>query len=486
MDGGLLGRRFGALEGQAAADLLGMAGKRDSMVRGSTGDIYEDPSGTSVESVVVTLTRVGRNTGNGPTSSPTNPTPAARDQWAVIVAQLDVGKTFLEVAEPSLASYDDAYLMGSTGLLTARAHGSIDVPFRDLADEPAVATALRDGDGVQLAKDPLGQAERLIASAQIGVAGSIFAFTPRPGGRSTFRGITGARPEVLIVRNTTAANAALESVLGQLAAARYIFLIVVAIGAVLLARTAAANVRQRRALAIASQHKSQFLAHMSHELRTPLNSIIGFSDVLLDDLAGPLNAKQREYLGDVSSSGRHLLAVINDILDLSKVEAGRMELNVAEFDLRGAISTVHRSVAPLATAKRQQMLLVMDDAVGSARLDEARVRQVLLNILSNAVKYTPEGGAITTRVSARDGQISIDVTDSGVGISPADHERVFEDFERVTGGYERGQEGTGLGLALARRFVRLMQGDLTVRSERGQGSTFTIRIPSEVEERQLT
>jgi signal transduction histidine kinase len=270
--------------------------------------------------------------------------------------------------------------------------------------------------------------------------------------------------------------------LGRLS--RSVLVVLLLLGAGLLARATGELVRNRRALASANieldkatRAKSAFLASMSHELRTPLNSIIGFSEVLLDRMAGALNPKQEDYVRDIHSSGRHQLALVNDILDLSKVEAGKMELHLSEFDLREAVTSVHRSVLPLGEAKRQQMPLVIDDQVGTAWLDEARVRQVLLNLLSNGVKYTPHGGRVTTHVRSRDGQIEIDVSDTGVGIKPEDQERVFEEFERVGSGYALDQQGTGLGLALARRFVRLMGGEIGLVSRPGQGSTFTVRLP---------
>ena len=216
---------------------------------------------------------------------------------------------------------------------------------------------------------------------------------------------------------------------------------------------------------------------MSHELRTPLNSINGFSDVLLTGIAGTLSDKQREYLSDIRGSGEHLLRLVNDILDLSKVEAGRMELQPSEFDLRETLESVHRTVAPLAHEKSQTLRLA-DDAGGIVRLDEGRFRQVLLNVLSNAVKYTPDGGSITTTVARHDGRVVIAVRDSGVGIAPSDQARVFDDFARVESGYSRSQQGTGLGLALARRLVRLMGGDITLESAPAQGSTFTISLPA--------
>src|SRR5207253_6643017 len=169
--------------------------------------------------------------------------------------------------------------------------------------------------------------------------------------------------------------------------------------------------------------------------------------------------------------------LVNDILDLSKVEAGKMELQPRDVDLRETLETVHRAVAPLA-AQKSQTLQLGGDIGGVVHLDEGRFRQVLLNVLSNAVKYTPDGGSITTTVARHDGRVEIAVRDSGVGIAPSDQARVFDDFARVESGYSRSQQGTGLGLALARRLVRLMGGDITLESAPAQGSTFTISLPA--------
>jgi signal transduction histidine kinase len=216
---------------------------------------------------------------------------------------------------------------------------------------------------------------------------------------------------------------------------------------------------------------------MSHELRTPLNSINGFSDVLLTGIGGVLTEKQREYVTDIRGSGEHLLGLVNDVLDLSRVEAGKMDLHPTEFDLRDAIEGVHRVVAPLAQQKQQVLELDVGD-VGTVRLDQARLRQVLLNVLSNAVKYTPDGGSVATAAHRRDRSIDITVRDSGIGIAAQDQATVFDDFKRIDSTYVRTQQGTGLGLSLARRLVRLMGGDITLDSEPGRGSTFTITIPA--------
>jgi signal transduction histidine kinase len=229
-------------------------------------------------------------------------------------------------------------------------------------------------------------------------------------------------------------------------------------------------------LEAASRHKSEFLANMSHELRTPLNAIIGFSEVLSDRMFGELNEKQEEYLQDIHVSGQHLLSLINDILDLSKIEAGRMELELTDFDLASPIQNA--LVLVRERAGRQGIALggTIDVNLGTIRADERKVKQVLLNLLSNALKFTPEGGRIDVRAAVNDGMAEISVTDTGVGIAPEDQTVIFEEFRQV-GTADKKVEGTGLGLALSRKFIELHGGRIWVESRVGQGSTFTFTLP---------
>jgi signal transduction histidine kinase len=231
-----------------------------------------------------------------------------------------------------------------------------------------------------------------------------------------------------------------------------------------------------RQLEIASQHKSEFLANMSHELRTPLNAIIGFSEVLSERMFGEVNEKQAEYLGDILESGRHLLSLINDILDLSKIEAGRMELEPSEFDLPSAIDNALTLVRERAQRRMIALGRTVDEGLGTIRGDERKVKQVLLNLLSNALKFTPEGGHVDVRAEVRDGVAEISVHDTGVGIAPEDQEAVFEEFRQV-GTASKKTEGTGLGLAISRKFVELHGGRMWVTSQVGTGSTFTFTLP---------
>jgi two-component system, NtrC family, sensor kinase len=231
-----------------------------------------------------------------------------------------------------------------------------------------------------------------------------------------------------------------------------------------------------RQLEAASRHKSEFLANMSHELRTPLNAIIGFSEVLVDRMFGELNEKQDEYLKDIYASGQHLLSLINDILDLSKIEAGRMELEATDFDLPSAIDNALTLVRERASRRGITLGHTIDEQLGTLRGDERKVKQVLLNLLSNALKFTPEGGRIDVSARVHDEVAEIAVTDTGVGIAPEDQEAVFEEFRQV-GTADKKVEGTGLGLALSRKFIELHGGRIWVQSQAGHGSTFTFTLP---------
>ena len=230
-------------------------------------------------------------------------------------------------------------------------------------------------------------------------------------------------------------------------------------------------------LEAASRHKSEFLANMSHELRTPLNAIIGFSEVLLERMFGELNPKQEEYLQDIMTSGRHLLSLINDILDLSKIEAGRMELEPSAFDLPAALEGCLTLLRERATRHGITLGLTVDEHLGQIVADERKVRQVVLNLLSNAVKFTPQGGRVAINAVRADGATEISVSDTGIGIAAEDQDLIFEEFRQAGGDYTRKREGTGLGLALARKFVELHGGRIWVKSEMGKGSTFTFALP---------
>ena len=232
-----------------------------------------------------------------------------------------------------------------------------------------------------------------------------------------------------------------------------------------------------RQIEAANRHKSEFLANMSHELRTPLNAIIGFSEVLGERMFGELNEKQAEYTEDILSSGRHLLSLINEILDLSKVEAGRMELELATFDLPLAIDNARTFVRERATKHGINLDVTVDERLGDFVGDERKIKQILLNLLSNAVKFTPEGGRIGIKARQADGSVEISVSDTGIGIAPEDQARIFEEFRQVGSDYAHKVEGTGLGLTLAKKFVELHGGKIWVESEVGKGSRFIFTLP---------
>jgi signal transduction histidine kinase len=225
----------------------------------------------------------------------------------------------------------------------------------------------------------------------------------------------------------------------------------------------------------ASRHKSEFLANMSHELRTPLNAVIGFSEVLEGRIFGELNEKQAEYVSDIRTSGRHLLTLINDILDLSKIEAGRMDLLVSSFALSDVLENCVALLRERATSQGIALGFEVDPGIGVIEADERMLKQVLFNLLSNALKFTARGGHVGVRAHAVGDDVVISVRDDGVGIAPADQARIFEEFQQV--GTSHLQEGTGLGLAISRRFVHLHGGSLRVESEPGHGSMFTVTLP---------
>ncbi|MDM0024778.1 sensor histidine kinase [Variovorax saccharolyticus] len=237
-----------------------------------------------------------------------------------------------------------------------------------------------------------------------------------------------------------------------------------------------------RQIEVANQHKSEFLANMSHELRTPLNAIIGFSEVLTEQMFGAVNDKQMEYLRDIHSSGQHLLTLINDVLDLSKIEAGRMELDLSCFDLGLLLENAMILVRERAQRNGLSLSLEVGEGLHEWVADARKVKQVVVNLLSNAVKFTPAGGRVQLSAQRIEGaagpaMAEVSVADTGVGIAPEDHALVFDEFRQAGNDYLRKAEGTGLGLPLARRFVELHGGTLGVQSRLGEGATFTFVLP---------
>ena len=230
-------------------------------------------------------------------------------------------------------------------------------------------------------------------------------------------------------------------------------------------------------LEIANKHKSEFLANMSHELRTPLNAIIGFSEALMDRMFGDLNEKQLEYQKDINESGKHLLSLINDILDLSKIEAGRMELELSTFHLPTAISNAVTLIRERAQRHGITLGVDIDERLGDFDADERKFKQIMLNLLSNAVKFTPDGGKVDIFARTLDAKVEVAVRDTGIGITLEDQPAVFEEFRQVGRDHIRKAEGTGLGLALTKRFVELHGGAIRLESTPGEGSTFAFTLP---------
>ena len=378
---------------------------------------------------------------------------------------------------PLLGAADDVYLIGGDGRLVLRATHAFtpDSAFgRDLGGSAAVAAAL--GDVSQIAADdPLDGGARLVGIAPVATN----------------------RWRVLAVRSPAAIEREVDASLAQARATRVALVIVVLLGSALFGTTAGRALRQRRELAAAlgeievkdrtlevanaqlqeaTAAKSRFLANMSHELRTPLNAIIGFSDVLLERMSGELSGTQAEYVSDILDAGRHQLALVNDILDLSKVEAGRMELELTTFPLAEVLATAVTLVREQAVRRGIALSLAVDPAVTRVVADQRKLKQIVVNLVANAVKFTPDGGAVAVSARHLGESIEIAVRDSGPGIAPADQARIFEEFAQART-KPATPEGTGLGLTLAQRFVALHGGRLWVESALGKGSTFTFTLP---------
>jgi signal transduction histidine kinase len=229
----------------------------------------------------------------------------------------------------------------------------------------------------------------------------------------------------------------------------------------------------------ANQMKSEFLANMSHELRTPLNGIIGFTEFLIDEKPGPLNSRQKEFLADVHRSAQHLLRLINDVLDLAKVEAGKLEVNPERFSPAKAIEEVCAVVTGIAQKMSVTVKCSVAAELVSVTLDEQKFKQICYNLLSNGVKFTGPGGFVEISVSVREGgRFELLVKDTGIGIKREDMQRLFREFEQLETGTGRRFEGTGLGLALTKKLVQLQGGSISVESEYGRGTTFSVVMPT--------
>lgn len=235
--------------------------------------------------------------------------------------------------------------------------------------------------------------------------------------------------------------------------------------------------QKTRAVEEASQLKSEFLANMSHELRTPLNAVIGFSELMMDEVPGKINDEQRECLGDILDSGQHLLNLINDVLDLSKVEAGKIELKLQDLNLAAVIADVVKTVEPMLDDSKHKLEVSVEEGLPQVRADKSRLKQIFLNLLSNAVKFTPPGGKLAIEASSAGDRCQVSMVDNGVGIKKEDRERIFEVFTRAETLPDEKKEGSGLGLALTRQLVEIMGGRIWVESEYGKGSRFTFTLP---------
>jgi len=370
------------------------------------------------------------------------------------------------------SSVEDVYVIDGSGQLVGQAAVAAvgrQNPnlYRPIREDPVFRT-LVVGQATD-APDPLGHGRRLLASALV---------------RDTSWQVVAVRDPSLVERETDAA-------LLQLTAFRVALVGLVLIGTYLLARVTRRVAAQRKALtesneriakansqlAAATEAKSRFLASMSHELRTPLNAIIGFADVLNQRMFGELNAKQSDYVADIGTSGRHLLDLVNQILDLAKIEAGRMELEPSTFAPAETIRASLAFIRERAATHRIELAMQVPADLPVVRADERKIRQVLLNLLSNAVKFTPDGGSIGVTGHAINGELEISVKDTGIGIRPEDQPKVFDEFQQVGRPSDRSREGTGLGLTLAKRFIELHGGRIWIESEVGKGTTFTFAIP---------
>jgi signal transduction histidine kinase len=235
-----------------------------------------------------------------------------------------------------------------------------------------------------------------------------------------------------------------------------------------------------RQLEIASQHKSQFLANMSHELRTPLNAILGYTELILDNIYGETSDKMRAVLERLQSNGKHLLGLINDVLDLSKIEAGQLTLELADYSLKDVVHTVFTAVESLATGKQLKLTTDIAADLPAGRGDQRRLTQVLLNLVGNAIKFT-DTGEVAITASLADGSFTVAVRDTGSGIAPADQGKIFEEFQQADNSATKRKGGTGLGLSIAKRIIEMHGGRIWVESDVGRGSTFAFTIPARVE-----
>ena len=387
-----------------------------------------------------------------------------------IGAEMTMQQLLPQLSLPQPASGKEVYLVDAKGRLIRRASRVLESGL-DLNSSNAVRRALA-GEVIRAETSvPLATGPQLLAHAR---APALIV-----GGTKMDIGW-----HVLVVRSATSVYADVDAALAQLRLVRLGLAAVLLVGGLGLGVVLDTVIRQRkllreqsRELAAASRHKSEFLANMSHELRTPLNAIIGFSEVLIQGIFGDLNDKQREYLGDIHGSGTHQLALINDLLDLSKVEAGKLELELgAGVTIADLVAGAVILVRERATTHGVALHTEIAPDLPAIQADARKLKQVMVNLLTNAVKFTPSGGKVTARAVRSADEIVISVVDTGVGIAPGDQARIFQEFEQARHGKDA-EEGTGLGLALAKRLVELHGGRIWVDSELGVGSTFSFSLP---------
>jgi len=369
-----------------------------------------------------------------------------------------------------LSAYQDVYLLDRKGRLITHARDALGDSLRDLSADPTVAAVISGAQVLSSASDPLSGDPTFIASARV----------------------PSVEWQVMVVDPPERFSGELSPLLQTILAIRVAMILVVLVLTLVLSRAVRGLVAQRVQLAaseqaaraaqqqadVANRHKSEFLANMSHELRTPLNAIIGFSDLLQEQLATAINDRQKRYLGNIRDAGGHLLALINDVLALSMVEAGRIELRPETILVGALLAPVLAATREAARVRNVEFETASDDD-RTVHVDVGRLRQILFNVLSNAVKFTPAGGRVTLTVTAAAGGLDMVVADTGLGIPLEKQERVFGTFERFHEGLSSAH-GTGLGLALTKRLVEIHQGTIDFTSREGAGSTFHVNLPDVV------